>query len=188
MNNKIRRFFLDSINVKKKAAENLSDDIQKAIEILANALKSGKKILVCGNGGSAADSQHFVAELVSGFEKRGKSLPAIALTTNTSIITAYSNDFGFDGVFERQVEGLGNDGDVLIGITTSGNSENIVRAFKLAKLKNIKCICLNGKEGGSINNLNLDINMIVPSNNTARIQEAHITIIHILCKLLEDAF
>jgi len=182
----IRRIFDDSIAVKRNVVKNLVSEIEISARIMIDVLKQGNKLLICGNGGSAADSQHFAAELVMRFEKNRPALPAIALTTDSSNITACGNDFGYDVVFERQVEGLGREGDVLIAITTSGNSNNLVRALEIAKRKGMKTICLNGKSGGKMNDLDLDSNLIVEGNNTARIQESHITIIHTWCKLIED--
>lgn len=185
MKDYIQTIIDDSINTKQKLFD-LSDDIVVIAKVIIDALKKGKKILVCGNGGSAADAQHFVAELVVRFEKERAALPAIALTNDPSIITACSNDYGFDQVFSRQVTALGDEGDVLVGITTSGNSPNILAAFDVAKKNNLKTICLNGKSGGSVNGV--DVNLIIPSNITARIQESHITIIHILCGLIDKEF
>jgi D-sedoheptulose 7-phosphate isomerase len=149
-------------------------------------VKNGNKILTCGNGGSAADAQHFATELVIRYNKERPSIPAIALSSDASVVTAASNDYGYEFVFSRQIEGLGKAGDVLIGITTSGNSKNVHKAFETAKELGMKTICLNGKSGGTINNLNLDSNLIIPSNTTARIQEAHINIIHIWCELIDQ--
>jgi D-sedoheptulose 7-phosphate isomerase len=182
----IKEVLFQSIETKKRVMESLVPEIEKSANILIEALRNNKKILVCGNGGSAADAQHFVAELTIRFEKNRKSLPAIALTTNISSLTACSNDYEYKDIFKKQLESLGNSGDVLVGITTSGNSENIIEAFKLANEKNLKTICLNGKDGGRIKELITDLNLIVPSKNTARIQESHITIIHIWCKLIEE--
>ena len=148
-------------------------------------MKKGNKILTCGNGGSAADAQHFAAELLIRYNKERPSVPAIALSSDASAVTAASNDYGYDYVFSRQVEGLGKPGDILIGITTSGNSKNVHKAFETAKERGLKTICLNGKTGGTMNELELDLNLIIPSNTTARIQESHINIIHIWCELID---
>ncbi len=185
MEDTIKQIFQDSIETKQKVIQNLTKEIENSANILINSLKNNKKILICGNGGSAADAQHFATELIIRFEKDRKSLPAISLTTDTSTLTACSNDFGYDEVFKKQVESLGNEGDVLVGISTSGNSNNIINALNLAKEKGMKTICLNGKDGGKINSL--DSNLIIPSQNTARIQESHITIIHTWCKLIEES-
>lgn len=148
------------------------------------ALEKGRKILICGNGGSAADSQHMAAEFVGRFVKERQSLPALALTVDTSLLTAVGNDYGFDCVFSRQVEGLGQEGDVLIAISTSGNSANVVKAVKTAKEKGIYVIALTGENGGTLTKES-DLCLAVPSQVTARIQEMHIMIIHMICEIAE---
>ena len=148
------------------------------------ALEKGRKILICGNGGSAADSQHMAAEFVGRFVKERQSLPALALTVDTSLLTAVGNDYGFDCVFSRQVEGLGQEGDVLIAISTSGNSANVVEAVKTAKEKGIYVIALTGENGGILAKES-DLCLSVPSQVTARIQEMHIMIIHMICEIAE---
>ena len=148
------------------------------------ALEKGRKILICGNGGSAADSQHMAAEFVGRFVKERQSLPALALTVDTSLLTAVGNDCGFDCVFSRQVEGLGQEGDVLIAISTSGNSANVVKAVKTAKEKGIYVIALTGENGGILAKES-DLCLAVPSQVTARIQEMHIMIIHMICEIAE---
>ena len=148
------------------------------------ALEKGRKILICGNGGSAADSQHMAAEFVGRFVKERQSLPALALTVDTSLLTAVGNDYGFDCVFSRQVEGLGQEGDVLIAISTSGNSANVVKAVKTAKEKGIYVIALTGENGGILAK-GSDLCLAVPSQVTARIQEMHIMIIHMICEIAE---
>ena len=148
------------------------------------ALEKGRKILICGNGGSAADSQHMAAEFVGRFLKERQSLPALALTVDTSLLTAVGNDYGFDCVFSRQVEGLGQEGDVLIAISTSGNSANVVKAVKTAKEKGIYVIALTGENGGILAKES-DLCLAVPSQVTARIQEMHIMIIHMICEIAE---
>ncbi len=148
------------------------------------ALEKGRKILICGNGGSAADSQHMAAEFVGRFVKERQSLPALALTVDTSLLTAVGNDYGFDCVFSRQVEGLGQEGDVLIAISTSGNSANVVKAVKTAKEKGIYVIALTGENGGILAKES-DLCLAVPSQVTARIQEMHIMIIHMICEVAE---
>ena len=148
------------------------------------ALEKGRKILICGNGGSAADSQHMAAEFVGRFVKERQSLPALALTVDTSLLTAVGNDYGFDCVFSRQVEGLGQEGDVLIAISTSGNSANVVKAVKTAKEKGIYVIALTGENGGILAKES-DFCLAVPSQVTARIQEMHIMIIHMICEVAE---
>ena len=148
------------------------------------ALEKGRKILICGNGGSAADSQHMAAEFVGRFVKERQSLPALALTVDTSLLTAVGNDYGFDCVFSRQVQGLGQEGDVLIAISTSGNSANVVKAVKTAKEKGIYVIALTGENGGILAKES-DLCLAVPSQVTARIQEMHIMIIHMICEIAE---
>ncbi len=178
---------LDShIEVAKNMQENLFL-IKKAGTLCLNALKNKHKILIAGNGGSAADSQHFAAELTGRFKKERLSLPAIALTTDTSALTAIGNDYGYEYVFSRQLEGLGNKGDVFIGISTSGNSENIIKAFTKAKEKGLKTITLLGKNGGKMKNTG-DINIIIPSNDTPRIQEMHIMSLHMICAIIDKGF
>jgi len=183
----VEQKILDSIEVKKQVL-NLSEEIYETGKTIAEALKRGNKVLVCGNGGSAADAQHFAAELVVRFEKERKALPAIALTTDSSIITAHSNDYDFSTVFSRQVEALGNEGDVFVGISTSGNSENVIKAFEVAKAKRLICVGLSGKDGGKMKYLALDHLIVVPSKVTARIQESHIMIIHIICSIVDSFF
>ena len=148
------------------------------------ALEKGRKILICGNGGSAADSQHMAAEFVGRFVKERQSLPALALTVDTSLLTAVGNDYGFDCVFSRQVEGLGQEGDALIAISTSGNSANVVKAVKTAKEKGIYVIALTGENGGILAKES-ELCLAVPSQVTARIQEMHIMIIHMICEIAE---
>jgi D-sedoheptulose 7-phosphate isomerase len=175
-----------SAETKKKIFEHCADKIIKAVDIIIDALNQKKKILFCGNGGSAADSQHLATEFVIRMNPNIKrpGIPALALTTDSSMLTAGANDLGYDHVFERAVEALGNHGDVLIGISTSGRSENINLAIKMAKSKGLTTIALLGKNGGSTKEL-ADLSIIVPSNDTQRIQEGHITIGHIICALVE---
>jgi D-sedoheptulose 7-phosphate isomerase len=167
------------------ALEALFPQISEVGILLQNCIKSGGKILICGNGGSAADSQHIAAEIVGRFKKERKGLPAIALTTDTSILTSVGNDYGYDYIFARQVEALCTPKDVLIGITTSGNSANVVRAIEAANEVGASTIGLTGGTGGKLNAL-CEYNIIVPANVTARIQEAHIFIGHCLCEILES--
>ncbi len=175
-----------SAEVKTKILEQCTEGILKAADLLIGALNQHKKILLCGNGGSAADCQHLAAEFVIRMNPAVKrpGLPAIALTTDASILTAGANDIGYDNVFARSVEALGNPGDVLLGISTSGKSENVNRAFQTARSRGLTTIGLLGREGGTTKNL-VDCAIIVPSNDTQRIQEGHITIGHILCALVE---
>lgn len=154
--------------------------------LMVETFKSGGKLLVMGNGGSAADAQHFVAEIVGRFKMERRGLPAIALSTDTSILTAIGNDYGFDRIFHRQVEALALAGDLVVGISTSGNSPNVLQALKLAREKGCRTVGLLGKDGGSIKGL-CDLALIVPTDDTPRVQEGHITIIHIVCDLLEKS-
>lgn len=161
--------------------------LQKIAEICRETLKNGHKIMLCGNGGSAADSQHIAAEFVGRFHKERISLPAIALTTDTSILTAVGNDYGYDVVFKRQVEGLGREGDVLIGISTSGNSKNVIEAFMEAKAKGIRTIAFTGEKESRSSEV-ADITLRVPSTVTARIQECHILSGHIICSFIDEEY
>jgi D-sedoheptulose 7-phosphate isomerase len=171
----------------EKTIEVMIPDIQKASTLIVNILKNGGKVLLCGNGGSAADAQHIAAELTGRYKSERKGLPAIALTTDTSALTAISNDYGYGRVFDRQVEALANKGDLLIGISTSGNSANIISAFSCAKSLGCQTLGLSGKSGGEMNEA-CDLNLIIPADDTPRIQEIHILIGHILCQAVDDAF
>jgi len=180
--------FADSIAAKQAALEVLPEPLTQAVELAVSVLKNGNKILVCGNGGSAADAQHFAAEMLCRFERDRKSLPAIALTTDTSTLTAIANDYCYEDVFSRQISGLGNKGDLLIGISTSGNSENVLRAIQVAHEKGLAVIMLSGNEGGKITKMlrDTDIEIRVPSNSTARIQEIHILCLHCICDQIDN--
>jgi D-sedoheptulose 7-phosphate isomerase len=171
-------------NLLQRIEEELSARIAESVVMLVDAFSAGNKLLIMGNGGSAADAQHFAAEMVGRFMMERRALPAIALTTDTSALTAIGNDYGFDRVFSRQVEALAEPGDVVFGISTSGNSANIALAFKTARSRGCRTIGLLGKGGGTIQEL-VDIPLVIPSSATPRIQEGHITIIHIICDLLE---
>ena len=162
------------------------NDILSAVDLLTKTFTSGKKLLLCGNGGSAADCQHIATELMIrlSHDVKRPALPAIALTTDTSNLTAGGNDIGFENVFARSVEGLGNEGDVLFAISTSGNSPNLVKAVEKAKTKKMKVVGFLGGTGGKLKNM-VDLSVIIPSNNVQRIQEGHITIAHIICELVE---
>lgn len=186
MRDVIKQCVQDSITTKQKVLEALVPEIEEAARIIISALKNGKKILVCGNGGSAADAQHFAAELTCKFDKDRKPLPAVALSTDTSHLTATGNDYGFEKVFSRAVEALGNEGDVLVAISTSGNSPNVLKAINAALKKKMRVIGLTGKDGGRMKDEEIH-NVIVPSDETARVQESHITIIHAWCRLVDDA-
>jgi len=176
----------ESAETKLKIKAACKVDITAAVETLVNAYKNGKKLLLCGNGGSAADSQHIATELMIRLNHKisRPALPAIALTTDTSNLTAGGNDIGFENVFARNVEGLGNDGDVLLAISTSGNSPNVIKAVDMAHSKKMKVIGFLGGTGGKLKDL-VDIPIVIPSSNTQRIQEGHITVAHIVCELTE---
>ncbi|MFI3187148.1 MAG: SIS domain-containing protein [Methylococcaceae bacterium] len=181
--------FIAELKEHQNMIERLTDcsgAIEAAGALLIETLNQGGKILLCGNGGSAADCQHIAAELVVQYQKNRKALAAIALTTDTSILTAHSNDFGFDTVYSRQIEALANEKDCLIAISTSGKSKNIVKAVEAARLKNISVIGLTGCDGGELSRL-VTHSIVVPSNVTARIQEAHILIGHWWCGAIEEA-
>ncbi len=182
---RIKKGLLESAEVKKKVAETLSGEIYKAAQMIKDSLANGGKLILMGNGGSAGDAQHIAAELVGRFKKERKALPAIALTTNTSTLTALGNDYEYAIVFSRQIEAFAHKGDVVVGITTSGNSENVVRALKLANEIGAKTIGLVGNQGGKVKDI-ANLSIIVPSNDTARIQESHITIGHIICEIIEQ--
>ena len=177
----------ESIALKQKVKLELSGKIVELASILADCLKKGNKILLCGNGGSAADAQHLAAELMVRLRSncRDFPLPAIALSTDTSILTACANDFGFENIFSRQIQALGKKGDCLIVISTSGNSENIILAAKQARKLGLKVIGFLGKDGGKLKKL-VDYPFLVPSKNVPRIQETHITVGHIVLELVED--
>lgn len=165
-------------------AESIHEAVVQAGKLVAEAMKAGRKLMVCGNGGSAADSQHLAAEFVSRLTVDRPALRAIALTTDSSILTAIGNDYSYDNVFERQVEALGQQGDVLLAISTSGNSKNCVKALKLARSMGIHTVSYSGNSGGAMKALS-DINVIVPSNTTGNIQESHLALEHILCMIVE---
>ena len=185
MKENIKNQILESAKIKNEMVKFGVESIEKAAELLIESIKAGGKILWCGNGGSAADAQHLATELMGGMSDHDRMpIPSIALTTDSSFITAWSNDTDFDSIFSRQVQGLGEEGDVLVGISTSGNSENIINALKQAKYKNLKTIAFAGKTGGSLDGI-ADITIKVPSDNTQRIQESHIMIGQILCSLIE---
>ena len=182
-----KQIIIDSIDVKTKILQNCVNDIESASEILIKAVKDGNKILWCGNGGSAADAQHMAAELMGGLRSHDRpAIASLALTTDTSFITAWSNDTDYETIFSRQIEAIGNKGDVLIAISTSGNSKNVIRAIETAKEKRIRVIVLTGKSGGNMANSG-NINICIPSNDTQRIQEGHLMVEHILCESVESS-
>ena len=165
----------------------LTDRVEIATQLCIDSLKNGGKILIFGNGGSAADAQHIAAEMVGRYKVERKGLPAIALTTDTSALTSIGNDYGFNHVFDRQVEALANKGDVAIGISTGGSSGNVISALKLAKEMGCKAIGFSGRDGGEMNTV-CDVNLVVPAEDTPRIQEMHIVIGHTICHLIDLAF
>jgi D-sedoheptulose 7-phosphate isomerase len=182
---KVQTYLLESADIKRQVAEKCIYSILDAADLIADTFRADGKILLCGNGGSAADCQHMATEFVSRLSKEFErpGLPAIALTTDTSFLTAFTNDCGFEGVFARQVQALGRPGDVLIGISTSGNSPNIIRAVEAARAANMRIVALTGN-GGHLTEI-ADIAIAVPSDNTQHIQEAHLGIEHLLCYLIE---
>ncbi len=180
----VRAQLAESARLKVWLAENLADRLAAAARLVAEALRRGNKVMFCGNGGSAADSQHLAAELVGRYRRNRPGLAALALTVDTSALTAIGNDFGFEEVFRRQVEALGRPGDVLVAISTSGRSPNVLRAVEAARALGLKTVGLTGKDGGPLAGL-VDVALVVPSEDTARIQECHITLGHILCDLVE---
>ncbi|AKM30449.1 phosphoheptose isomerase [Pandoraea faecigallinarum] len=184
---RIQKHFTESVETKLAARDALAGPIAAAADVMVEALANGNKILACGNGGSAADCQHFAAELVGRFERERPELPAIALTTDSSILTAVGNDYNFDAIFSKQVRALGQEGDVLLAITTSGNSGNVLQAIEVARERGMHVIALTGKGGGKVNGAlgELDVHICVPSDRTARIQEVHLLTIHCLCDLID---
>tara|TARA_B110000879_G_C11110859_1_gene487385 strand:+ start:959 stop:1534 length:576 start_codon:yes stop_codon:yes gene_type:complete len=179
--------FEEHLKTSQATFESIGHSVEVAAKLCLDCLKNGNKILLFGNGGSAADAQHIAAELVGRYKTERKGLAAIALTTDTSALTAIGNDFGYDCVFDRQVEALANTGDVAIGISTGGSSANVASALKLAKDLDCKTIGFSGRGGGEMNEL-CDINIVVPAQDTARIQEMHIVIGHTICHLIDLEF
>jgi D-sedoheptulose 7-phosphate isomerase len=186
---RIRSHFEESAALKRDAASGLAPDIARAAERMTACLLASGKLLACGNGGSAADAQHFAAEMIGRFERERPELPAIALTTDTSILTALANDYDFESVFAKQVRGLGHPGDVLLALSTSGNSANVVAAIAAAHERQMSVVALTGRGGGRIGELlgTDDIHLCVPHRVTARIQEVHLLIIHCLCDAIDRA-
>lgn len=184
----LRQHFDEGIELRQRMAETLPAQIARAGEALANALKSGRKALACGNGGSAADSQHFAAEIVGRFERERPGMPAIALTVDTSAITAIANDYDFDRVFSKQVEALGQPGDVLLAISTSGNSKNVMEAVKAAQAKAMVVIALTGRDGGAMGRMlrDGDFHLNVAHARTMRVQEIHLLVVHCLCEVVDN--
>ncbi|MFW5488780.1 MAG: D-sedoheptulose 7-phosphate isomerase [Desulfovibrio sp.] len=174
----------EGMALREKFFEQYGQDVVDVARVMAVCLARGGKLLFCGNGGSAADAQHIVAEFVNRFQLERPPLPAIALTTDTSVLTAIGNDYGFDQVFSKQVQALGTKGDVLVGISTSGNSPNVIRAFRVARDKGITCVSMGGQNGGEMAPMAMH-NLLVPGKVTALIQEVHISIGHMLCNLVD---
>jgi len=187
MKNKMRAYLADHISVMERVVSDLMPTLEHVAIQLINCLVSGKKILVMGNGGSAADAQHFAAELVGRFVIERQALPAIALTTDSSILTAVGNDYGFEKIFQRQIQALANPGDLVLGISTSGNSLNILRGVDAARQQGCTTVGLLGSDGGEIAT-GVDYALIAPSKITAHVQEVHIVLLHLLCLLVDEAF
>lgn len=179
--------FLESIEVKQRSAGDLVEYVHRAGDLMVESLLKEGKILSCGNGGSAGDAQHFSAELLNRFEKERPGLPAIAITTDSSTLTAIANDYDYNEIFSKQVSALGNDRDVLLAISTSGNSPNVIRAIKAAHDRGMGVVALTGRDGGDIAGIlsNQDVEIRVPADRTARIQEVHLIVIHCLCDFID---
>ena len=186
---RIYQHFTDSIQTKHDAVELLAPHIEMAAQTIVQSLLNSNKVLSCGNGGSAGDAQHFSSEMLNRFERERPSLPAIALSTDTSTITSIANDYSYNEIFSKQIRALGQAGDILLAYTTSGNSGNIIDAIKAAHDRDMTVITVTGKDGGQLSSLSLlndqDIELRVPSNSTARIQETHLLITHCLCDLID---
>ncbi len=188
MRDRIRKTMEDGIFLRQKCGQMLVRPLQEAAGLLSDCLRRGGKILLCGNGGSAADAQHFAGELVNRFEKDRAGLPAIALTHDASVITSIANDLSFEQVFARQVEALGNEGDVLLAISTSGDSPNILAAAQAAAASRMKVIALTGRNGGVLGaHASVNVHLNIPHSSTPRVQEMHITCLHILCDLIDHS-
>ena len=186
---RVRDHFAESIATKQTSAEALAESIAAAGRVMSDALLADGKILSCGNGGSAADAQHFSSELLNRFEMERPGLPAMALTTDASTVTSISNDYSYEEIFSKQVRALGKPQDVLLGISTSGNSENVIRAINAAHERGMKVVALSGRDGGRMGDLfeEGDVEIRVPATRTARIQEVHLLAIHCLCDLIDNA-
>ncbi len=187
----IDKMIRDEFEAHKITIERVISELVPAVEsasiVVIDRLKRGKKILICGNGGSASDAQHIAAELSGRYKSERRALAGIALTTDTSALTAIGNDYGFDRIFDRQVEALAQDGDILIAISTSGNSTNVINAIQRAKELGCYTIGLSGRDGGMMSDI-CDLNIIIPSDDTPRIQEMHILVGHTICQAIDDAF
>ncbi|HSN21225.1 MAG TPA: phosphoheptose isomerase [Usitatibacter sp.] len=184
----LRTHFEEGIELRRRMAESLPSQVARAGEALAAALKSGRKALACGNGGSAADSQHFAAEMVGRFERERPGMPAVALTVDSSALTAIANDYDWDRVFAKQVEALGSPGDVLLAISTSGNSKNVVEAIRAAQAKGLVVIALTGRDGGAMGAMlrPADFHLNIAHPRTMRVQEMHLLVIHCLCEVVDN--
>ncbi len=185
---RVRQLFAESIETKMKAAEMLPESIISAGERMVESLLNGGKILCCGNGGSAGDAQHFSSEMLNRFERERPSLPAISLATDPSTMTSIANDYSYNEVFSKQIRALGNEGDILLAISTSGNSANVVQAIQAAHDRGMRVVAMTGRNGGQIGNLmdEKDVEIRVPAQSTARIQEVHLLVIHSLCDFIDQ--
>ena len=181
----IDRIYAETIRLHDAVRRASQADVLRVVDLLAAAFRHGRRVLVFGNGGSASDAQHFAAEFVGRFQKERRAVAAIALTTDTSILTAIGNDYAFDRVFARQIEGLGESGDVAIGITTSGGSKNVLKAFTVAKERGLTTVAVTGRDGGEAGRI-ADVHLNVPDRSTARVQEVHRTLLHVMCEVIEN--
>jgi len=188
LTSRVKQHFQDSIRIKQASQERLAPVIVQAAQAISLALAQGGKVLSCGNGGSAGDAQHFSSEMLNRFEMERPGLPAVALTTDSSTITSIANDYDYNQVFSRQVQALGTPGDILLAISTSGNSDNIIEAATAARSRGMRVVALSGRDGGKLSGLleDQDIEICVPENSTARIQEVHLLVIHCLCDLIDQ--
>lgn len=184
---RVKQHFAASIDTKARAAQSLIEPITSAAATMVQCLLADGKILSCGNGGSAGDAQHFSSEMLNRFERERPALPAIALSTDTSTLTSIANDYSYNEIFSKQLRALGREGDILLAISTSGNSQNVLEAIRVAHQRNIKVVALTGRNGGKMRELlqDSDIEICVPSEVTARIQEVHLLVIHCLCDLID---
>ncbi|MGD2136848.1 MAG: phosphoheptose isomerase [Gammaproteobacteria bacterium] len=187
---RVKRLFEASIRVKQQAAEPLAPAIANAARVITGAVANGGKVLSCGNGGSAADAQHFSSEMLNRFELQRQGLPAVAITTDTSTLTSIANDFDYNRIFSKQILSLGREGDVLLAISTSGNSGNVLQAAEAAHARRMRVIALSGRNGGALAKLlrGGDVEIRAPGESTARIQEVHLLVIHCLCDLIDQHF
>ncbi len=186
MRERIKEILLESIQVKEELLHTSIGEIKQIADLMIECLRKGGKVILFGNGGSAGDAQHIAAELIGRFKKDRTAMAAIALTTNSSVMTSLANDYGYEVVFAKQIEALGQKNDIVIGISTSGKAKNVALGIKQAKKNGLRAIALSGGDGGEIAKL-ADVSLLVPSSITARIQEAHITVGHIVCELVEEA-